>query len=36
MSAREDKPLNGKRIGFFGKGGSGKSTVTVILAEALQ
>jgi len=36
MSAREDKALNGKRIGFFGKGGSGKSTVTVILAKALQ
>ena len=29
------RPLQGKRIGIFGKGGSGKSTVTVLLAEAL-
>lgn len=28
--------LNGKRIGLFGKGGSGKSTVTVLLAKALR
>jgi CO dehydrogenase maturation factor len=29
-------PLNGKRIGLFGKGGAGKSTVTVLLARALR
>jgi CO dehydrogenase maturation factor len=29
-------PLSGKRIGLFGKGGSGKSTVTVLLAKALR
>ncbi len=29
------KTLEGKRIGIFGKGGSGKSTVTVLLAKAL-
>jgi CO dehydrogenase nickel-insertion accessory protein CooC1 len=29
-------PLRGKRIGVFGKGGSGKSTVTVLLAKALR
>lgn len=29
-------PLNGKRIGLFGKGGAGKSTVTVLLAKALR
>lgn len=28
-------PLSGLRLGVFGKGGSGKSTVTVLLAEAL-
>ena len=31
-----DMPLNGKRIGVFGKGGAGKSTVTVLLARALR
>lgn len=30
-----DHPLDGVRIGVFGKGGSGKSTVTVLLARAL-
>lgn len=30
------KPLAGLRIGLFGKGGAGKSTVTVLLAEALR
>ena len=30
------KPLSGLRIGVFGKGGAGKSTVTVLLAEALR
>jgi CO dehydrogenase maturation factor len=29
------KPLDSNRIGIFGKGGSGKSTVTVLLARAL-
>jgi CO dehydrogenase nickel-insertion accessory protein CooC1 len=29
------KALNGKKIGLFGKGGSGKSTAVVLLAEAL-
>lgn len=32
----ESKPLNGKRIGLFGKGGAGKSTVTVMLAGAMR
>jgi Mrp family chromosome partitioning ATPase len=31
----EDKPLAGQRIGIFGRGGSGKSTCTVLLAKAL-
>lgn len=29
------RPLDGKRIGVFGKGGSGKSTITAFLAAAL-
>jgi len=29
------KPLAGQRIGIFGRGGSGKSTCTVLLAKAL-
>ena len=29
-------PLDGKRIGLFGKGGAGKSTVAVLLAKALR
>lgn len=28
--------LNGKRLGVFGKGGSGKSTITALMAHALQ
>jgi CO dehydrogenase nickel-insertion accessory protein CooC1 len=32
---REDMPLTGMRLGLFGKGGAGKSTATVLLAEAL-
>lgn len=36
MLAEQEKVLNGKRIGIFGKGGSGKSTVTVLLAKALR
>jgi len=33
---RSHKPLSGLRIGVFGKGGAGKSTVTVLLAQALR
>ena len=33
---KKGQPLAGKRIGFVGKGGAGKSTVTVILARALR
>ena len=33
---REDMPLAGMRLGVFGKGGAGKSTTTVLLADALQ
>lgn len=36
MLMTKEKTLNGKRIGIFGKGGSGKSTVTVLLAKALR
>ncbi|MGD8320088.1 MAG: P-loop NTPase, partial [Gemmatimonadota bacterium] len=32
----ERMPLSGLRIGVLGKGGSGKSTVTVLLADALR
>jgi CO dehydrogenase nickel-insertion accessory protein CooC1 len=32
----EKIPMKGKRIGVFGKGGAGKSTVTVLLAQALR
>ncbi len=32
----QDRPLAGKRIGIVGKGGSGKSTLTVLLARALR
>jgi CO dehydrogenase nickel-insertion accessory protein CooC1 len=35
VMAESTKALNGKRIGVFGKGGSGKSTATVLLAKAL-
>jgi len=31
----ENQPLAGQRIGIFGRGGSGKSTCTVLLAKAL-
>jgi CO dehydrogenase nickel-insertion accessory protein CooC1 len=30
------RPLKGKRLGIFGKGGSGKSTVTLLLAYILR
>ncbi|MCJ7625629.1 MAG: P-loop NTPase [Anaerolineaceae bacterium] len=32
----DQKTLAGKRIGIFGKGGSGKSTLTVLLSKALS
>jgi CO dehydrogenase nickel-insertion accessory protein CooC1 len=32
----EKMPLRGKRIGVFGKGGAGKSTLIVLLAQALR
>jgi CO dehydrogenase maturation factor len=32
----EKMPMKGKRIGVFGKGGAGKSTLTVLLAQALR
>ncbi|MGD2070716.1 MAG: P-loop NTPase [Gemmatimonadota bacterium] len=35
-TTRGERPLSGQRIGLFGKGGSGKSTVTVMLARALR
>jgi len=36
MSNQREKILNDKRIGLFGKGGSGKSTVAVLLAKTLR
>jgi CO dehydrogenase maturation factor len=33
---RTEMLLKGKRIGVFGKGGAGKSTITVLLARALR
>jgi CO dehydrogenase nickel-insertion accessory protein CooC1 len=35
LVAEKAKALTGKRIGVFGKGGSGKSTAVVLLAKAL-
>jgi len=32
----QERPLSGFRIGLFGKGGAGKSTVTVFLAKSLR
>jgi CO dehydrogenase nickel-insertion accessory protein CooC1 len=34
--AEKEQALAGERIGIFGKGGSGKSTVAVLLARALE
>jgi CO dehydrogenase nickel-insertion accessory protein CooC1 len=34
--SEDRKPLKGKRVGIFGKGGSGKSTVTLLLTHALR
>jgi CO dehydrogenase nickel-insertion accessory protein CooC1 len=36
MAGHEQMPLEGVRIGVFGKGGAGKSTVVVLLARALR
>jgi len=36
MNRRGNKKLAGKKIGILGKGGSGKSTITVLLAKALR
>ncbi len=36
MRAKKERAFNGKRIGVMGKGGSGKSTVTVLLAKSLK
>lgn len=36
MNEKIDRSLFGKRIGIFGKGGSGKSTVAVLLARSLR
>ena len=34
--AEKMKALSGRRIGIFGKGGAGKSTVVILLAKALR
>ena len=34
--AETEKPLAGQRIGIVGKGGAGKSTITILLAQALS
>lgn len=36
MRESKNKKLSGKRIGILGKGGSGKSTVSVLMARALR
>lgn len=35
MNSTDPKPLASKKIGFFGKGGAGKSTAVVLIARAL-
>ena len=36
MTDTTEKPLTGSRIGFFGRGGAGKTTTTVLVAKALR
>lgn len=36
MLEKKEQILNGKRIGIMGKGGSGKSTITALLAKSLR
>lgn len=36
MNTEDEFPLRGLRLGFFGKGGCGKSTVVVLLARAFR
>ena len=36
MSAGALKPLSGRKIGVFGRGGAGKSTFTVLFATTLR
>jgi CO dehydrogenase maturation factor len=36
QAGKEKLPLDGKRIGVFGKGGAGKSTVVALLSRALR
>ena len=36
MLSDREKTLAGNRLGFFGKGGSGKSTVAILLAKVLR
>ncbi len=36
VERKDERPLRGKKIGFFGKGGAGKSTSLVLVAHALR
>ncbi|MFP4535509.1 MAG: P-loop NTPase [Spirochaetaceae bacterium] len=36
VERKGERPLRGKKIGFFGKGGAGKSTSLVLVAHALR